>query len=173
MKQAKATELADEADKDTTAKVFEKETAKEKDIKDQIAECVIKAQRKGMLVYYFSPQSQGGFGSRQPAIAQGEPVSEGQKMLRIPNLSKMLVRAKVHESMLRHVAEGQHTKILIDALPGESFKGHVKQVAAVPSLIDIFASDVKLFEAEIKIEDSLEGYNVKPQMTARVIITAE
>jgi hypothetical protein len=133
---------------------------------------VVTAHRDGMLTYYFSPQAQGGFGSRQPAIAQGEPVSEGQKMLRIPDMNKMLVRAKIHEAMIMNVQAKQKARVLIDGFPGRSFAGEVQQVAAVPSLVDIFSSDVKLFEAIIRIDDSLEGLKIKPQMTARVIITS-
>jgi hypothetical protein len=94
-------------------------------------------------------------------------------MLRIPNLKKMLVRAKIHEAMVRSVEAGQSATIMIDSIPERVFNGKVKRVAAVPSQVDMFSSDVKLFEAEISIEDSLEGYNIKPQMTARVTITSE
>ena len=169
---ARSQELTNSATRESTAKVWDKETAKMADLRAQIVKCVIRAPRDGMLVYYFSAQAQGGFGSRQPAIANGEPVNEGQKLLRIPNPKKMLVRAKIHEAMVPNVEAGQKATILIDSVPGVTFKGKVKRVAAVPSQVDMFSSDVKLFEAEIVIEDSLEGYKVKPQMTARVTITS-
>jgi multidrug efflux pump subunit AcrA (membrane-fusion protein) len=57
----------------------------------------------GMVVYYVAENSKFGVGSKQNVVAQGEPVSEAQKLMRIPNLKKMLVNARVHESMISKV----------------------------------------------------------------------
>ena len=54
----------------------------------------------GMVVYYVAEQSRSGSGSQQSVVAQGEPVREGQKLMRIPNLSRMMVNARVHEAMV-------------------------------------------------------------------------
>src|SRR5438045_4714066 len=56
-----------------------------------------------MVVYYVSEQSRYGSGSQQSIIAQGEPVKEGQKLMRIPDLRRMLVNTKVHEAMVSRV----------------------------------------------------------------------
>jgi HlyD family secretion protein len=54
----------------------------------------------GMVVYYVPEQSRSGSGSQQSVVAQGEPVREGQKLMRIPNLNRMMVNARVHEAMV-------------------------------------------------------------------------
>lgn len=63
----------------------------------------------GMVVYYVPEQSRSGSGSQQSVVAQGEPVREGQKLMRIPNLNKMMVNARVHEAMVSKV-RGEVTK---------------------------------------------------------------
>src|SRR5439155_5975144 len=39
----------------------------------------------------------------QSIVAQGEPVKEGQKLMRIPDLKRMLVNTKVHEAMISRI----------------------------------------------------------------------
>src|SRR5262249_8359163 len=39
----------------------------------------------------------------QSIVAQGEPVREGQKLMRIPDLDKMVVNTRVHEAMVSRV----------------------------------------------------------------------
>jgi multidrug efflux pump subunit AcrA (membrane-fusion protein) len=58
------------------------------------------APQDGMVVYFVPEQTRGGVGSSQTIIAQGESVKEGQKLMRIPNLAKMMVNARVHEAMV-------------------------------------------------------------------------
>jgi multidrug efflux pump subunit AcrA (membrane-fusion protein) len=64
---------------------------------------VMYAPQKGMVVYYIPEQARFGGGSQQATVAQGEPVRESQKLIRIPTLSKMLVRVKVHEANIAKV----------------------------------------------------------------------
>src|SRR5205085_5497739 len=64
---------------------------------------VMYSPQDGMVVYYIPEQARFGGGSQQSTVAQGEPVRESQKLIRIPNLSKMLVKAKVHEAMISKV----------------------------------------------------------------------
>jgi HlyD family secretion protein len=56
-----------------------------------------------VVVYFVPEQSRFGTGSRQSIIAQGEPVSEGQKLMRIPDLTKMQVSTRVHEAMVSRI----------------------------------------------------------------------
>jgi hypothetical protein len=56
-----------------------------------------------MVVYFVSEQSRFGGGSQNSIVAQGEPVREGQNLMRIPNLKKMQVVARVHEAMISRI----------------------------------------------------------------------
>jgi HlyD family secretion protein len=63
----------------------------------------INSPQDGMVVYYVAESSRNQTGSQNSIIAQGEPVREGQKLIRIPNLNKMLVNTRVHEAMVSKV----------------------------------------------------------------------
>jgi multidrug efflux pump subunit AcrA (membrane-fusion protein) len=83
--------------------VHRKELERLRDIEDEMRKCKVYAPQDGMVVYFQSEQSRFGSGSRQSIVAQGEPVNEGQKLMRIPDLSQMQVNVKVHEAMVARV----------------------------------------------------------------------
>src|SRR5262249_34851865 len=82
--QAKAKEDQAEADREAKHKIREQEIEKHKEIKAESAKCDIRSPQQGLVVYYMPEQSRFGSGSQQSIIAQGEPVREGQKLMRIP-----------------------------------------------------------------------------------------
>lgn len=102
-KQATAKIAQAEADRLTKRSIYDQEEEKFTDINDQIANCRIVAPQDGLVVYYVSEQSRWGSGSSQSIVAVGEPVKEGQRLMRIPDLRHMLVNTKVHEAMVSRV----------------------------------------------------------------------
>src|SRR5262249_50756179 len=90
---------------DLTSKtsIHYQEEAKRTEIKDQIEKCRISSPQDGLVVYNQPEQSRFGTGSRQSIIAQGESVYEGQKMMRIPDLTRMQVSVKIHEALITKV----------------------------------------------------------------------
>lgn len=171
--QARAKELQADSARKSKKSIYEKDLARKKEIEDEIAKCVIRAPKDGLVVYYVSEQTRSGFGGKTSIIAQGEAVIEGQKLMRIPNLSKMMVNVRVHEAMVSHVKPGQTAFVQIDAFPGTMFRGHVVSVANQPSQADFFSSDVKNYPTLVTIDQNLGGLPLKPQMSARVTITAD
>ena len=69
------------------------------------------------------------------------------------------------------VAQGQKAKVRIDAFPDKSLAAHVRTVAAVASQADFFASDVKVYQTLVTIDESVEG--LKPDMSAEVTIQVD
>ena len=108
--QARAKEVKADADRRSKQSIFEQEQSRYYDIEDEIKKCVILAPQDGLVVYYVSEQSRFGSGSQQAIIAQGEPVREGQKLMRIPNLSRMMVNTKIHEAMVSRVRGDKYRK---------------------------------------------------------------
>ena len=106
--------------------------------KGEIEKCVLFAPQDGLVVYYVPEQTRMGGGSRQSIIAQGEPVMEGQKLIRIPDLSKMVVNTKVHEAMVSRLQAGQKAVARVDAFPERTLRAHIKSVATVASQQDWF-----------------------------------
>ncbi|MBX7103257.1 MAG: hypothetical protein K1X57_04210 [Gemmataceae bacterium] len=102
-KQATAKLAQAEAERLTKRSIYDQEEDKYEDIVEQINNCRIYAPQDGLVVYYVSEQSRWGSGSSQSIVAVGEPVKEGQRLMRIPDLRRMLVNTKVHEAMVSRV----------------------------------------------------------------------
>jgi HlyD family secretion protein len=83
--------------------ILDHEEKRLNDLEDQLHYCTITAPQDGIVVYFNSFQARSWSGSQQAIIAQGEPVREGQRLMRIPSLSKMVVNTYVHEAALTHV----------------------------------------------------------------------
>lgn len=101
--QAKAKEIQAESDRQSKRSVYEQESSRYHEIEEEIKKCLILAPQDGLVVYYVPEQSRFGSGSQQSIVAQGEPVREGQKLMRIPDLSHMVVNTRVHEAMVTRV----------------------------------------------------------------------
>lgn len=101
--QSAAKEIQAMSEESTKKSVYFQEVEKLRDIEELIANCTILAPQDGMVVYYMNEQARFGGGSNTALIAQGEPVREGQKLMRIPNLEHMMVNTKVHESMVSRI----------------------------------------------------------------------
>jgi multidrug efflux pump subunit AcrA (membrane-fusion protein) len=101
--QSIAKEKTAESERESKRSIYEQERLKLKDIEDEILKCTIIAPHDGMVVYYMPDQSRDGRGSQQSIVAQGEPVREGQKLMRLPDLTRMQVSTRVHEAMVSRV----------------------------------------------------------------------
>jgi multidrug efflux pump subunit AcrA (membrane-fusion protein) len=103
LKQAKAKEVQADVDRKSKQSIYEQESVRYADIETEIKKCVILSPQDGLVVYFVPEQSRFGSGSQQSIVAQGEPVREGQKLMRIPDLTKMMVNTRVHEAMVSRV----------------------------------------------------------------------
>lgn len=99
---AEADEVKAEAKRRTARSVYLQESEKLREIDEQIRECKIHAPQDGMVVYYI-PESSRWSQSERGLIQQGASVQEGQKMMRIPDLTKMQVATRVHEAMVSRI----------------------------------------------------------------------
>jgi multidrug efflux pump subunit AcrA (membrane-fusion protein) len=220
-KQATAKAVTAHSDRQSKRSIYEKEKKRFEEIEEEINKCVITAPQDGLVVYYVSDQNRFGNGAQQGIVAQGEPVREGQKLMRIPDLKHMLVSTRIHEAMIRRVrgdviertgfsdlvqasllatsdpltnavasmafaevrpAFSEHNRnyeqrtledglsavIRVDSYPDKILHGHVHQVGTVASQQDWFASDVKVYQAMISVDEEVEG--LKPGMSAEVTI---
>jgi multidrug efflux pump subunit AcrA (membrane-fusion protein) len=156
---------------------LEAELAKLADLKDQLAACVLRAPRDGMVLYYVPERVR--FGISGSVVAVGETVREGQVLMTIPDLQRLQVVAKVSEGLVARIrpsarmgksAKPQRATVVADAFPGLKLLGDVLSVASQPSQADFFAADVKLFPTTIVIAPGQEVAGLKPGMTALVTI---
>ena len=72
------------------------------------------------------------FGSNQSQIEEGATVRERQKVISIPDISRMQVNAKVHESQIDKIKPELRAQIRVDAFADQQLNGEVPEVAPLP-----------------------------------------
>jgi len=159
VEKARSDELAKKA-------TWELETSKEKKLERQIAACEIRAPSDGLVVYANDPMR--AFGSNQPQIEEGASVRERMKIFSLPDISKMQVNTKVHESHIDQIKPGMKAKIRVDAFSDQVLEGTVLDVAALPDATSMFSSDIKVYTTKVQIDNPLLG--LRPGMNAEVEI---
>ena len=162
VEKARSDELAKKA-------TYALEDSKEKKLERQIAACEIKAPADGLVVYANDPNR--AFGSNQPQIEEGATVRERQKIFSLPDITRMQVNTKVHESQIDKLAGRMKARIRVDAFANEVLNGTVLDVAPLPDSTNFFSSDIKVYTTKVRIDDPLPG--LKPGMTAQVEILVD
>jgi RND family efflux transporter MFP subunit len=162
VEKAKSDELAKKA-------TMELETSKEKKLEKQIAACRLLAPNDGLVVYANDPNR--AFGSNQPQIEEGATVRERQKIFSLPDITKMQVNTKVHESQIDKIGPNMKAKILVEAFAEQKLNGTVVDVQPLPDPTSFFSSDIKVYTTRVKIDDALQG--LRPGMNAQVEILVD
>ena len=163
VKKAHSDELAKQA-------TWELEKGKENKLEKQIGICTLVAPIDGLVVYANDPSRM--WGSNQSQIEEGATVRERQKIISIPDISRMQVNAKVHESQIDN--DQRRTSRPRSAWmrsPTSSSTGTVIEVAPLPDAGNIFSSDIKVYTTRIRIDDPIAG--LRPGMTAQVKILVD
>ncbi|MEZ6045851.1 MAG: efflux RND transporter periplasmic adaptor subunit [Planctomycetaceae bacterium] len=147
------------------------EEEKLKKYNEQIEACVIKAPQAGKVIY----NNSSGRRSETDTIEEGTSVRERQVIIKLPDLTKMKVEARIHESRIRMLRAGLSAKIRVDALPDQVFNGKVSSVSSVPLSASWMSPNLKEYAAEIEINGTEEQIRLlRPGMTAEIeIIVAE
>lgn len=137
-------------------------------VKDLIEKCVIKAPSDGQVVY---ANESGGRNGQDVIIQEGTVVRERQVIVRLPDPTKMQVKARVNESRIDFVRAGLPVVIHVDALPGIELQGVVRRVSDYPMSGGFFGSSVKEYATYVEVTDSPKG--LRPGMTAEVSIRVD
>ena len=153
--------------------VFVQQEALYKDLLEQIVQCKVYAPSQGIVVYYVPETTRMGSGATQSIVAQGEPVQFGQKMLSIPDLSHMKVNVRIHEAFINQMKNGLPATVRVDAAAGTTLKAHVESVANAAAQQDWMSPDVKVYQAYVAIDDSVEQLQLKPGLSAVSTIYTE
>ena len=135
------------------------------DLYTQLSNCVIRAERPGLVVY--------GDGSeewdRNEIIREGATVRERQAIITIPDLRQMALTVRIHESQIKRVSVGQPAVVVVDAEPDRPVHGRVTKVAVLPdSENQRFNPDQKVYRTTIAIKGMHQW--LKPGMNAQAEI---
>jgi len=142
------------------------QTRQLKDFKEQLGKCTIVARKSGLVVY-------GGGGdimySNQDPIGEGATVRERQAIITIPDMSRMAVSVKIHESYIKKIKKGQKARITVDAFADTVIDGEVTKLGVLPDTQNRYMSpDTKVYLTTVSINGAHDW--VKPGMSAKVEI---
>jgi membrane fusion protein, multidrug efflux system len=98
-------------------------------------------------------------------VSEGETVGPGQRVLRFSNLQRMTVEVGVPDTAIGQVKVNQEVAVVISALPGQSFRGRVSEVANAGE------QGSRLFKVKIKVPNP-DG-SIKSGMTASVSLARQ
>lgn len=130
------------------------------DTLDQLAKCVIRATRPGMVLYGTGERTMGG-----DVIEEGATVRERQVLITIPDTSAMTVKVRIHEAFVEQIQPGQEARIKVDARPTEALKGRVSRISVLPDPQNRWMNpELKVYTTVIDIEGSHSW--LRPGMTA-------
>lgn len=134
-------------------------------LKRQLDNTRIFAPQGGLVVY-------GSEGRDQTPIEEGSSVRERQEIIKLPDLSRMVVDVKVHESQISQVQRGQTAFVTIDSIPDRRFRGRVQRVAVLPDSQSRWLNpDLKVYTTEVLIEDDLPAVNPGVSARAEIIVS--
>ncbi len=125
--------------------------------REELKNCVIRADRGGLVIYPRAREWK-----RAPDIEEGATVHQDQTLLLMPDLSKMQVKAGVHESVVERVKPGMRARITI---PGQTLYGEVISVAPVTRPGGWWSGNVVKYDTIITLPP-VDG--LKPGMSAEV-----
>jgi HlyD family secretion protein len=156
------------ATRDNNKEALALEETRLQKIKDQLAKCTITAPQPGMVVY---DTSGGGFG-RVVTIEPGATVRHQQNLIKLPDMSEMVVKVKLHESVVKQAVDGAPAYITIDALPKDRLTGKITKIAVMPDRSQWWLNPgLKTYITEITLDRTPEG--LKPGMSAQVEILVD
>ncbi len=137
------------------------------EIEDQMTKCVIFSPAEGVVVHNNEFSSRGG---AEFVVEQGATVRERQCIIKLPDPSKMQVKAKVNESRITLIAQGMPAKVRVGAVENDML-ARVKRVNKYAEPGSWFSSSVKEYATYIEIINPPES--IRTGMTAEVRIFVE
>ena len=142
-----------------------------KDFNEQLEKCVMRAKKTGLVVYGAGGEEMFYYGGQEP-IREGATVRERQTIITIPDMTRMSVKVKIHESYIKKVRKGQKVRITVEAFPDQVLNGEVTKVGVLPDSQNRWMNpDLKVYLTTITINGTHDW--IKPGMSAKVEILVD
>ena len=126
---------------------------------------VIRANMEGIVVL-----SQIWKGQNMGEVQEGDSVHPGSSILQLVNPSIMQVRARVNQADFLFMKMGQTTQISLDAYPGLTFTGQLKQVAPI-GVPNNLSNRIRTFVAIFALKGS--DPRLMPDLSAAIDVEIE
>lgn len=134
-------------------------------LKAQLDQCEVKAPGDGIVIYVkFRPWDD------SATIKPGAQLYFQQPIFNLPDLGRMKVKLKVHESVVKKVKPGLAATMKVDALPGQVLHGKVLSVATLAQSDNWRGGGVKEYETYVSVDDLPADAGLRPGMSADVRI---
>jgi multidrug efflux pump subunit AcrA (membrane-fusion protein) len=139
-----------------------------KDFNEQLEKCTIVAKKTGLVVYGGARDDMVYYGGEE-RIREGATVRERQAIITIPDMTRMSVNVKIHESYIKKIKKGQKARITVDAFPDDILTGEITKVGVLPDSQNRWMNpDMKVYLTTITIDGTHDW--VKPGMSSKVEI---
>lgn len=157
-----------EANVRTSQRALELTADKLKELKQQLENSKIKAPQDGLVVYASSS-----FGDRgQMLIEEGAQIRQRQEIIKLPDVSQMIVEIRVHESHVLQIHPGLDAYVTVDSLPDRRFKAKVTKVAVLPNSQDRWMNpNLKVYSTDVLIEEELPDLKPGASARAEIVVT--
>ena len=134
-------------------------------LKAQLDKCIVRAPGDGIVIYfnqrYWDPSSR---------IQPGGTLHFQQPIFTLPDLNKMKVKLKIHESVVKKVSPNLTATMQVEAMSKQVLRGKVTMVASVAENDQWRGGGVKEYMTEVSIEDLPPEAGLRPGMSAEVKI---
>jgi multidrug resistance efflux pump len=147
---------------------FEVQSRQRRDLAEQREKCFIRAKKSGLVVYGGGGDQMFYYGGEE-RIREGASVRERQAIITIPDMTRMSVNVKIHETYIKKIQKGQKARITVDAFADKVLTGEVTKVGVLPDSQNRWMNpDLKVYAVTIAIDSTHDW--VKPGMSAKAEI---
>jgi HlyD family secretion protein len=156
---------ADALTQENTLRLSEQKLTRDK---KNLGATKIYAPQEGLVVYQVSENRF----SSESLIEGGAVVRNRQELIKLPDLSRMKVTVKIHESHVNSVRPGQPAFVILDSAPEVRHRGWVEKVAPLPDTQMRWGNpNLKVYNTDIHLAEAIP--NVKPGVSAKaeIIVT--
>lgn len=156
-----------DADLESRQKTLNLQQERLTQLKEQLELTKIYAPDDGLVIYASSLNPGNGV-----LIEEGATVRQRQELIKLPDVSQMMIEVRVHESHVQKIRPGLDSWITIDSIPDRQFRGSVRKVGVLPDSNSRWSNpNLKVYATEVLIEDQLP--DIKPGVSGRaeIIIT--
>ena len=169
LRQRTSNQLAQaEANLRTSQRALELTHEKLKELKQQLENSKIKAPQDGLVVYASSSYGDRG----QTLIEEGAQIRQRQEIIKLPDVSQMIVEIRVHESHVLQIHPGLDAYVTVDSIPDRRFKAKVTKVAVLPNSQDRWMNpNLKVYSTDVLIEEDLPDLKPGASARAEIIVT--
>jgi HlyD family secretion protein len=148
---------------------YKLELSKLEDIKKQVAACTITSPEDGQVVFANVYSRRGG--SAEFVLEAGATIREGQVLIRLPDPTKMQIKATVNESRISLIQPGMPVEIAVDAARDRKLAGAVFKVNQYAEPGSWSSGNIQEYAAFIEIHDPPP--EIRTGMNAEVRIFVE